>query len=197
MILIIDNYDSFVFNLARYVNLAGMETKVVRNDKISVSACLKLNPSGLIISPGPKTPGDAGVCMALLEAWPRQVPVLGVCLGHQCLVEHFGGITVRADVPLHGEASTIDHDQQGLFKGLKSPLKVGRYHSLISKIPRVSDTRQELDVCAKSLEGEIMAVRHKHAAWFGVQFHPESVLTPEGQIIVKNFIDICHVRQTI
>lgn len=188
MILIIDNYDSFVYNLDRYVQLCGMQTYTVRNDKISVSECLALRPLGVILSPGPKVPSDAGICLELLSALSLSVPLLGVCLGHQCLVERFGGSTLKAITPMHGQSSPILHSGEGILEGVPTPLSVGRYHSLVSHLP---DHVGALEVTAHSTEAEIMAVQHKSAPWFGVQFHPESVLTPEGFKMIETFVAIC------
>lgn len=184
MILIVDNYDSFVHNLARYVREAGAATEVVRNDAATARALVETRPDAVILSPGPKAPADAGLCLALIDLLPETTPLLGVCLGHQCLVEAFGGRTRRAARPLHGEASRIAHDGTGIFTGLASPLDGGRYHSLISELPDASP----LIACAWSEEGELMGVRHRTAPWFGVQFHPESLLTPDGRAIVANFL---------
>lgn len=184
MILIVDNYDSFVHNLARYVREAGAETEVVRNDAATARVLVERRPHAVILSPGPKAPADAGLCLPLIDILPQTTPLLGVCLGHQCLVEAFGGTTRRAVRPLHGEASRIAHDGAGIFAGLASPLTGGRYHSLISELPASSP----LIGCAWSEEGELMGVRHRAAPWFGVQFHPESLLTPGGRAIVANFL---------
>lgn len=187
MILIIDNYDSFVTNLARYVREAGWEAILLRNDLATVEECLALAPAGIIISPGPKGPADAGISMALINALDLATPFLGVCLGHQCLIEAFGGETLRAQSPLHGEASEILHDGEGIFEGVPSPMMVGRYHSLIS-VPAV---RGPLRETARSRDGELMAVQHLTQPWFGVQFHPESLLTPHGRRIIQNFLSTC------
>lgn len=184
MILIIDNYDSFVHNLARYVREAGRQTLVLRNDAAPVREILGLSPSGVIISPGPKAPVDAGVSMGLIRDLSPATPLLGVCLGHQCLVEAFGGRTTPAREPLHGEASWIRHDGSGVFAGVENPMRAGRYHSLISQLPEQS----ALYACAFSEAGELMGVRRKDAPWFGVQFHPESLLTPAGRKIIGNFL---------
>lgn len=184
MILIIDNYDSFVHNLARYVREAGFETLVSRNDAGRAEDLLRLAPQAVIISPGPKAPAQAGVSMDLIRRLPRSVPLLGVCLGHQCLVEAMGGKTVRAREPLHGEASMIRHDGAGIFSGIENPMAAGRYHSLASEIAPGG----ELIPCAHSDEGDLMAVRHASAPWHGVQFHPESLLTPSGRAIIANFL---------
>lgn len=184
MILIIDNYDSFVHNLARYVREAGATTQVIRNDAASVDELLALRPSAVILSPGPHAPKQAGACLDLLAALPATTPLLGVCLGHQCLVEAFGGETVHTAHALHGEASSIRHDGTGLFAGLTSPFSAGRYHSLISALPTPCD----LVANAWSDEGEIMSVRHRVRHWYGVQFHPESLLTPDGRAMIATFL---------
>ncbi|HRX38041.1 MAG TPA: aminodeoxychorismate/anthranilate synthase component II [Parvularculaceae bacterium] len=184
MILIIDNYDSFVHNLARYVREAGADVSVIRNDAASARELVRMAPAGVILSPGPKAPTDAGVSLALLDLLPQSTPLLGVCLGHQCLVEAFGGKTLRAKRPLHGEASLVRHDGTGVFRGLPSPLEAGRYHSLISELPQSG----HLIANAWSEEGELMGVRHETAPWAGVQFHPESLLTPHGRAMIANFL---------
>ncbi len=190
MILIIDNFDSFVHNLARYVRLRGMETTIIRNNGASVTDCFALKPKGIIISPGPKRPANAGVSLSLIAAMSPKLPFLGVCLGHQCLVEACGGQTVRADFPLHGEASLIRHDGRGIFRGISSPTPAGRYHSLISTLPKDGP----LVASAWSEEGEVMAVAHRENPWFGVQFHPESLLTSKGSAMIGNFISYCDER---
>lgn len=187
MILVIDNYDSFVNNLARYIREEGRDTYVVRNDAVSVEDCLAMRPAGVVISPGPKTPAEAGVSMPLLHALDANTPMLGVCLGHQCLVEVFGGVTRRARSPLHGEASEIRHDGRGVFAGAPSPMMAGRYHSLIS-VPAKGGLLHET---AWSADGELMGVAHETRPWFGVQFHPESLLTPHGRRIIHNFLAQC------
>lgn len=184
MILIIDNYDSFVHNLARYVREAGGETLVVRNDARHTEELLRLQPQAVIISPGPKAPAQAGVSMELIRRLPRATPLLGVCLGHQCLVEAVGGRTVRAIEPLHGEASLIRHDGEGIFSGIENPMTAGRYHSLVGEIAPGGP----LVPCAWSEKGDLMAVRHTCAPWHGVQFHPESLLTPAGRALLANFL---------
>ncbi|MEO1244013.1 MAG: aminodeoxychorismate/anthranilate synthase component II [Pseudomonadota bacterium] len=192
MILIIDNYDSFVHNLARYVRESGAETKVVRNDAVSVAECLAPDPAGVVISPGPKRPADAGVSLALIDAMPPDMPLLGVCLGHQCLVEAGGGDTVRAAHPLHGEAREVSHNGEGVFEGIASPMLAGRYHSLIAK-PLPDGPLKEV---AWSEEGEVMAVSHVKNPWFGIQFHPESLLTSDGMSIIRNFLSLCNARRS-
>ena len=190
MILIIDNYDSFVHNLARYVREEGGETKLVRNDALSVDDCLSQKVDGIIISPGPKTPEDAGISLGLINALPASTPLLGVCLGHQCLVEMFGGSTIRATHPLHGEASPIRHTGDGIFADIPSPSLFGRYHSLASVLGEHSPLQQT----AWSEEGEVMGVAHESRPWFGVQFHPESLLSPHGRQMIKNFLRYCGIE---
>ena len=190
MILIVDNYDSFVHNLARYVRESGQEVLVVRNDAVVVDECLSLAPAGVVISPGPGRPADAGVSMALISDLPRETPLLGVCLGHQCLIEVFGGETRRAIRPLHGEASNIRHHGIGIFQNIASPTPGGRYHSLAATL----GPNSPLEETAWSEEGEVMAVAHRARPWFGLQFHPESLLTPEGRKIITNFTNYCIVE---
>jgi len=183
VILVIDNYDSFVHNLARYVRETGEETIVWRHDVHSVAECLALSPSGIILSPGPGRPDDAGICKALIAAAP-ETPILGVCLGHQALAEVHGGATVPSREPMHGRTSVIDHDGTGLFNGLPSPLTVGRYHSLSVDISDASD----ILIQARARDGEIMAMRHRTHPHHGVQFHPESLLTSEGRAMIETFV---------
>lgn len=184
MILILDNYDSFVHNLARYVREAGYATRVVRNDAMSAKDLIELAPAAVIISPGPNAPSNAGQSLSLIDRLPDHIPLLGVCLGHQCLIEVFGGRIIRAREPLHGEASHIRHDGDGLFEGIDNPMTAGRYHSLVGEL----GASAELSPCAWSPAGELMAVRRQSAPWFGVQFHPESVLTPQGRRLMANFL---------
>ena len=187
MILIIDNVDSFVHTLARYVREAGIQTHVVRNTELSVRECLALKPCGIMLSPGPKAPKDAGICLDLIKAMPADMALLGVCLGHQCLVEAFGGETIHADDPLHGEASDIRHKGTGIFEGIASPTRAGRYHSLIAH-PQPGGPLVETAWTGK---GTLMGVSHKSLPWHGVQFHPESLLTPEGRAMIANFLKLC------
>ena len=185
MILLIDNYDSFVHNLARYVGELGQHRKVVRNDALTVADALDLDPQAIILSPGPCTPGEAGISVDLVRAAAaRHVPVLGVCLGHQCIAEAFGGRTVRAARPVHGKPSAIHHDGGGLFAGLPNPFDAGRYHSLIAEI----DQRGPLRETARTADGVPMAVAHEALPVYGVQFHPESVLTRTGHDLIANFL---------
>jgi anthranilate synthase/aminodeoxychorismate synthase-like glutamine amidotransferase len=184
-LLLIDNYDSFTYNLVQAFLMLGAEVDVFRNDAITVDAALARKPSHVVISPGPGTPRDAGVSMAMIKAFAGRVPVLGVCLGHQSLVEVFGGKVVRAGRLMHGKTSPVLHDGLGVFADLASPMQCGRYHSLIAEPHSLP---AELTVTAKTAEGEIMGVRHRTLAVEGVQFHPESVLTPEGPTLMNNFL---------
>jgi anthranilate synthase/aminodeoxychorismate synthase-like glutamine amidotransferase len=188
MILLIDNYDSFVHNLARYVTVLGYETRVVRNDQITLDEIKKLNPEKIIISPGPCDPNKAGISLAVIKQFGPTIPILGVCLGHQAIGQAFGGKVIKALKPMHGKASMITHQSQSIFSGLPSPLKVGRYHSLVVSQENLPDT---LEILAESDQGEIMALRHKTYPVVGVQFHPESVNTEQGLALLNNFLTIC------
>ncbi len=192
MILLIDNYDSFVYNLSRYVSELGYEPLVVRNNFITIDEIAKLNPSHIILSPGPCDPDKAGISLATIKHFARVIPILGVCLGHQVIGQAYGGKIVRAQRPVHGKNSLITHDECALFLGITNPLSVGRYHSLI-----VSEEGfpEELIICARSKEGEIMALRHRTHPVFGVQFHPESVLTNAGYSLLKNFLSVANQNQ--
>jgi len=184
-LLLIDNYDSFTYNLVQAFMVLGAEVLVHRNDQISVDDARALQPTHLCISPGPGTPYDAGVSMQMIAAFAGQVPVLGVCLGHQSLVEVFGGKVVRAARLMHGKTSRVHHDGRGILAGLPEPFEAGRYHSLIAQPQSLPDV---LEVSARTDEGEIMAVRHRDLAVEGVQFHPESVLTTHGKELVANWV---------
>ena len=184
-ILLIDNYDSFTYNLVQAFRALGAEVLVHRNDALSVDAALAESPSHLCVSPGPGTPDDAGASLSMIAAFADRVPVLGVCLGHQCLVRHFGGNIVRADRIMHGKTSMVRHEGDGLFAGLSQPFQAGRYHSLCAETRSLPG---ELVVTARTDRDEIMGVRHRTLPLTGVQFHPESVLTPEGDRLLQNFI---------
>jgi para-aminobenzoate synthetase component 2 len=190
MILLIDNYDSFVYNLARYVGELGAERLVKRNDAITLAEITSLQPSHIIISPGPCAPLQAGISMAVIRQFGAYIPILGVCLGHQAIGQVFGGTITRAKKPMHGKASSITHNQHAIFSGVNNPLQVGRYHSLI-----VSEKNfpPELEITARSAENEIMGLRHREYPIFGVQFHPESVLTEQGHQLLENFIRPLHI----
>jgi anthranilate synthase/aminodeoxychorismate synthase-like glutamine amidotransferase len=187
MILVIDNYDSFTYNLVQYLGELGAEIVVRRNDAVTVEEVGKMAPSGIVLSPGPCAPAQAGVTVDVVRAWGATIPTLGVCLGHQAIGEAYGGRVVRATRAVHGKASRITHDGTGLFAGLPSPLEVGRYHSLV--VERAS-LPSSLEVVATATDdaSEIHALRHAtHPVW-GVQFHPESVLTPNGKQLLRNFL---------
>jgi anthranilate synthase component 2/para-aminobenzoate synthetase component 2 len=187
MVLLIDNYDSFVFNLARYVSELGYKKTVVRNDKICLAEVECLNPSHIIISPGPCSPDQAGISLALIEQFSGKIPILGVCLGHQAIGQVFGGKVCKAQKPLHGKTSLIHHDEFAIFKGIKNPFLATRYHSLIVANDCFS---KDLIVTATSEEGEIMGIRHRDHLTFGVQFHPEAILTECGYDLLRNFLSI-------
>jgi para-aminobenzoate synthetase component 2 len=184
-LLLIDNYDSFTYNLVQAFLVCGAAVDVRRNDEITVEAALALQPTHLCISPGPGTPRDAGVSIAMIRAFAGRVPVFGVCLGHQSIVEAFGGEVVRAGRLMHGKTSTIEHDGRELYEGMPQDCAVGRYHSLIA---RPGSLPPELVVTSTTPEGEIMGVRHRELVVEGVQFHPESVLTPQGPRLMANFL---------
>ena len=184
-LLLIDNYDSFTYNLVQAFLVLGAEVLVHRNDALSVQQALQLAPTHLCISPGPGTPYDAGVSMDMIRAFAGVVPVFGVCLGHQSITEVFGGKVVRAGRLMHGKTSMVTHDGHGLFAGLPDPCEVGRYHSLIAQPESLPP---ELVVTARTAEGEIMGLRHRELMVEGVQFHPESVLTPHGPALMANFL---------
>ncbi len=183
MLLILDNYDSFTYNLVHLFEELGAEVRVFRNDAITVEEAERLAPSHLVVSPGPGRPADAGISVELIRRLGPQVPTLGVCLGHQAVVEAFGGRVGRAQALLHGKSSLVEHDGKGVFRGLGQQLEAGRYHSLAAvEIP------DELEVSARTPDGEVMGVRHRELPIEGVQFHPESVLTPLGHELGKNFL---------
>ena len=184
-LLLIDNYDSFTYNLVQAFMMLGAEVLVHRNDQITVPQAFELNPTHLCISPGPGTPYTAGVSMQMIEAFAGKVPVFGVCLGHQSLVEVFGGKVVRANRLMHGKTSLVQHDARTLYQGMPLPFEAGRYHSLIAQPESLPPI---LEVTSRTAEGEIMGVRHRELTVEGVQFHPESVLTPEGSTLMGNFL---------
>jgi anthranilate synthase/aminodeoxychorismate synthase-like glutamine amidotransferase len=184
-LLLIDNYDSFTYNLVQAFLVLGADVRVHRNDRIGLDEAVALEPTHLCISPGPGTPADSGVSMRMIERFAGRIPVLGVCLGHQAIVEVFGGAVVRAPRLMHGKASPVRHDGRGLFEGMPQSFSAGRYHSLIAERARLPG---ELEITAWTEEGEIMGVRHRRLAIEGVQFHPESVLTPEGPRLLAAFL---------
>jgi len=184
-ILLIDNYDSFTYNLVQAFAALGAEVMVYRNDMLDVAKALTLGATHLVISPGPGKPDDAGTSLAMIDAFAAKTPVLGVCLGHQCLVQSFGGTIVRAERLMHGKTSAVTHDGGELFQNLSSPFEAGRYHSLCAEEATLP---AELVVTAQTARGEIMGVRHRTLVLEGVQFHPESILTPEGDTLMENFM---------
>ncbi len=188
MYILIDNYDSFTYNLYHYVMELGAKVEVWRNDQISVEDALAKNPQGIIISPGPCSPTEAGICLELIEAAAGKVPIFGVCLGFQSIGQAFGGDVVRAPYVMHGKISDITHTAQGVFKGLPSPYKATRYHSLIVERGTLPDC---LEVTAETADGLIMGLQHKTLPLYGVQFHPESIASEHGHALLKNFINIC------
>jgi len=187
MILVLDNYDSFTYNLVQYFGELGAELHVVRNDQISTAEIEKLAPKKIIVSPGPCTPRDAGISNEVIRAFGERIPILGVCLGHQCIAEVYGGEIVRADRLMHGKTSPILHTGRGVFRDLPSPFDATRYHSLIVKRATLPDT---LEITAETAEGEIMGLQHRTLPVHGVQFHPESILTTEGKRLLQNFLEM-------
>ena len=184
-ILLIDNYDSFTYNLVQAFAARGAEVLTIRNDASTVAEARAIEPTHLVISPGPGRPDDAGVSLDMIAAFAGSIPMLGVCLGHQCLVQHYGGEIIRAERLMHGKTSMVTHDGGSLFEGMSQPFEAGRYHSLCADATCLP---AELAITAKTDRGEIMGVRHKTMQLEGVQFHPESVLTPEGDVLMANFI---------
>jgi len=187
MIVLIDNYDSFTFNLFHYLGGLGAEVVVHRNDKIATDAVLALEPEAIVLSPGPCTPNEAGICLDLIGKGAATVPILGVCLGHQAIGQAFGGEVVRAPVPVHGKLSEIRHQGESVFRGINAPFKATRYHSLV--VERAS-MPGELTVTAETDDRLVMGLAHKTLAVHGVQFHPESIASEHGHMILRNFLDI-------
>ena len=188
MVLVIDNYDSFTYNLVQYLGELGAEIRVRRNDQVTVDQVAAMQPARIVVSPGPGRPEDAGVTQEVIRRFGATIPILGVCLGHQAIGVVYGGTVCRAKTPMHGKTSTIVHDGKGVFTGILQPFQAGRYHSLIIS---GGDVPADLEVAARTLEDDvIMAVRHRTYPVHGVQFHPESVLTDEGRRILKNFLDL-------
>jgi len=186
MLLVIDNYDSFTYNLVQYLGELGQEVRVVRNDEIPAADIGKLAPTHIVISPGPCTPNEAGISLETIKLWGGKIPIFGVCLGHQSIGQAYGGKIVRASKVMHGKTSKIFHDEKGVFAGLPNPFEATRYHSLLIERASLPDV---LDVTAKTWDEEIMAVRHKTLPVEGVQFHPESFLTTVGKDLLRNFLE--------
>ena len=187
MLLLIDNYDSFTYNLAQYLGELGAEVRVERNDAVAVDDVAKLAPRRIVISPGPCTPNEAGISLELISRLAGKIPILGVCLGHQAIGQAFGGKVVRAPQVMHGKTSPIEHDGAGLFRGIPSPMQATRYHSLVVEPQSLPAT---LAVTARTADGEIMALAHKTLPVWGVQFHPESILTVDGKRLLQNFLEM-------
>ena len=185
-VLLLDNYDSFTYNIAQYLGELGHAPEVRRNDEISLGEVESMRPDRIVISPGPGRPEDAGISVAVIQRLGPRVPVLGVCLGHQCIAAAFGGRVVRAPAPRHGKTSEVRHDGRGVLRGLPSPLRAARYHSLAVEEPSLP---AELEVTARSDDGVVMGIRHRGLPVEGVQFHPESFLSPEGPALLRNFLE--------
>jgi len=192
MILVIDNYDSFTYNLVHYLNELGAETVVVRNDALTADEALALKPEAILMSPGPCTPNEAGICLDLLAAAPDDLPILGVCLGHQAIGQAFGGEVVRAKALMHGKTSPIHHKDEGLFKGLRDGFIGARYHSLAVE---PSTFPEALEPTAWTDDGEVMGLKHRTRPIYGVQFHPESIATEGGHALLANFLDLAGVKR--
>lgn len=186
MILVIDNYDSFTFNLVQYVQSIGEEVVILRNDQVTLEKIESLNPDHLLISPGPGNPDTAGMCLEIVNTFHQRIPILGVCLGHQIIAQAFGGVIRKASKPMHGKISHVDHDQTNIFRDISSPLQVTRYHSLVVDETTLPNC---LEISAKSEDGEIMGIRHKEFKVEGVQFHPEAILTENGLKMIQNFFN--------
>jgi anthranilate synthase component 2 len=193
MILVVDNYDSFTYNLVHYLAELGAETKVVRNDDLTAAEAWALKPEAVLLSPGPCTPNEAGICLALLDTAPLDMPIFGVCLGHQSMGQAFGGDVIRAKALMHGKTSPILHEGKSVFRGLPSPFTATRYHSLAVKRETLPDV---LEVTAWTADGEIMGLAHKTRPIHGVQFHPESIATEHGHDLLANFLNLANVRRT-
>jgi anthranilate synthase component 2 len=187
MILMIDNYDSFTYNLVQYLQMLGAEVKVFRNDEIGVDEVEALNPSGIVISPGPCRPESAGISIALIQAFSGKTPILGVCLGHQAIASAFGGKVISAKHLMHGKTSTVSTDGKSIFKGIPSPFQAMRYHSLAVSREHLPDC---LQVTAEAEDNEIMGIRHREHLTEGIQFHPESIMTPVGKRLLRNFLNL-------
>jgi len=194
MILVIDNYDSFTYNLVHYLNELGAQTHVVRNDALTVDEALGQKPEAVLLSPGPCDPDQAGICLPLLKGAPDDLAILGVCLGHQAIGQAFGGDVVRAKALMHGKTSQIHHDGKGLFAGLPNPFTATRYHSLAVERATLP---ADLVVTAWTEDGEIMGLQHKTRPIYGVQFHPESIATEGGHQLLANFLDMAGVKRTV
>ena len=192
MILVVDNYDSFTYNLVHYLAELGAETRVVRNDDLTAAEAFALKPEAILLSPGPCTPNEAGICLAVIETAPLDLPIFGVCLGHQAMGQAFGGEVIRAKTLMHGKTSPIEHAGQSVFRGLPSPFTATRYHSLAVRRETLPDV---LEVTAWTADGEIMGLAHRTRPIHGVQFHPESIATEHGHDLLANFLDLANVKR--
>ncbi len=193
MILVVDNYDSFTWNLVHYLAELGAETHVVRNDDLTATEAWALKPEAILLSPGPCTPNEAGICLAILDTAPLDMPIFGVCLGHQAMGQAFGGEVIRAKALMHGKTSPIEHEGRSVFTGLHSPFTATRYHSLAVRRETLPDM---LEVTAWTADGEIMGLAHRSRPIHGVQFHPESIATEHGHDLLANFLDLANIKRT-
>ena len=193
MLLVIDNYDSFTYNLVHYLGEIGAEMEIHRNDKISVDEAMAMAPEAIVLSPGPCTPNEAGICLDLIKAAGATTPILGVCLGHQSIGQAYGGVVMRAPTLMHGKISTIHHGSSGLFKGIEGPFRATRYHSLIVERETLP---ADLAITAWTEDGLIMGLRHKTHPVYGVQFHPESIASEYGHVMLRNFLDIARTQKS-
>ena len=193
MILVVDNYDSFTWNLVHYLAELGAETRVVRNDDLTATEAWALQPEAILLSPGPCTPNEAGICLAILDTAPLDMPIFGVCLGHQAMGQAFGGEVIRAKALMHGKTSPIEHEGRSVFTGLPSPFTATRYHSLAVRRETLPDV---LEVTAWTADGEIMGLAHRSRPIHGVQFHPESIATEHGHDLLANFLDLANIKRT-
>ena len=193
MILVVDNYDSFTWNLVHYLAELGAETRVVRNDDLTATEAWALKPEAILLSPGPCTPNEAGICLSILDTAPLDMPIFGVCLGHQAMGQAFGGEVIRAKALMHGKTSPIEHEGRSFFRGLPSPFTATRYHSLAVRRETLPDV---LEITAWTADGEIMGLAHRTRPIHGVQFHPESIATEHGHDLLANFLDLANVKRT-
>ncbi|ADL68744.1 anthranilate synthase component II [Thermoanaerobacterium thermosaccharolyticum] len=192
MLLLIDNYDSFTYNLYQFIGEIYPDIKVLRNDQIEVSDIILMKPDGIVLSPGPGRPENAGICIDVIEKFGIKIPILGICLGHQAIGYAYGAKIIKSNIIKHGKTSIVTHNRQGLFNGIKNPIKAMRYHSLIIDKDSLTD---ELEITAEAEDGTIMGIKHKKFPVYGLQFHPESILTEEGKSILKNYVEgICNVK---
>lgn len=192
MLLLIDNYDSFTYNLYQFIGEIYPDIKVLRNDQIEVSDIILVKPDGIVLSPGPGRPENAGICIDVIKKFSDKIPILGICLGHQAIGYAYGAKIIKSNIIKHGKTSIVTHNRQGLFNGIKNPIRAMRYHSLIIDKDSLTD---ELEITAEAEDGTIMGIKHKKFPVYGLQFHPESILTEKGKSILKNYVEgICNVK---